>query len=50
VEHLYRWSNWSITQKSDEFTKKDAQTIEFSATLPPDGEKVITYRVKYEWR
>jgi hypothetical protein len=50
VEHLYRWSNWSITQKSDEFTKKDAQTIEFSATVPPDGEKVITYRVKYEWR
>ncbi|MBI5693063.1 MAG: DUF4140 domain-containing protein [Verrucomicrobia bacterium] len=50
VEHLYRWSNWSITQKSDAFVKKDAQTIEFSVFVPPDAEKVVTYRVRYEWR
>jgi hypothetical protein len=50
VEHLYRWSNWAITQKSDEFTKKDAQTIEFNVTVPPDAEKVVTYRVRYEWK
>jgi hypothetical protein len=50
VEHLYRWSNWTITQKSDEFTKKDAQTIEFNVTIPPDAEKVVTYRVRYDWR
>jgi hypothetical protein len=50
VEHLYRWSNWSITQKSDSFTKKDAQTIEFNVAVPADTEKVITYRVRYEWR
>jgi hypothetical protein len=50
VEHLYRWSNWSITQKSDEFTKKDAQTVEFNVTIPPDAEKIVTYRVRYEWR
>ena len=29
VEHLYRWSNWNITAQSDQFTQKDAQTIEF---------------------
>ncbi len=50
VEHLYRWSNWAITQKSAEFTKKDAQTIEFNVTVPPDAEKVVTYRVRYEWK
>ena len=50
VEHLYRWSNWSVTQKSDDFVKKDAQTIEFHVTIPPDSEKVVTYRVRYEWK
>ena len=50
VERLYRWTNWTITQKSDEFTKKDAQTIEFNVTVPPDTEKIVTYRVRYDWR
>lgn len=50
VEHLYRWSNWTLPQKSDAFTKKDAQTIEFNVAVPPDSEKVVTYRVRYEWK
>ncbi len=50
VEHLYRGGNWSILQKSDAFAKKDAQTIEFNVAVPADTEKVITYRVRYEWR
>ena len=50
VEHLYRWSNWRIVQQSQEFTKKDAQTIEFNVPVPPDSEKVVTYRVRYERR
>jgi hypothetical protein len=50
VEHLYRWTNWNIVQRSDEFTKKDAQTIEFRVNVPADTEKVVTYRVRYEWR
>jgi hypothetical protein len=50
VEHLYRWTNWSVAQKSDEFTKKDAQTIEFRVTVPADSEKVVTYRVRYDWK
>ena len=50
VEHLYRWTNWTITQKSDEFTKKDAQTIEFRVPLKPNEERSITYRVRYDWR
>jgi hypothetical protein len=50
VEHLYRWTNWTITQKSDEFTKKDAQTIEFRVPLKPNEERSVTYRVRYDWR
>ena len=50
VEHLYRWSNWKIMSNvSDDFTKKDAQTIEFRAQVQPDEEKTITYTVHYSW-
>lgn len=49
VEHLYRWNNWVITHHSDDFTKKDAQTIEFNVPVEPDGEKVINYMVHYSW-
>jgi hypothetical protein len=49
VEHLYRWSNWEITAKSDDFEKKDAQTIEFRIPVKPDEEKTVTYTVHYSW-
>jgi hypothetical protein len=49
VEHLYRWSNWEITAKSDDFTKKDSQTIEFRIRVKPDEERVLTYSVHYSW-
>jgi hypothetical protein len=49
VEHLYRWNNWIVTAKSDEFTKKDAQTIEFRVPVKPDAEKRVTYTVHYSW-
>jgi hypothetical protein len=49
VEHLYRWSNWNITAKSDEFTKKDSQTIEFRIPVKPDEERTVTYTVHYSW-
>ncbi|MGA3283568.1 MAG: hypothetical protein ABSD57_03805 [Verrucomicrobiota bacterium] len=49
VEHLYRWSNWEITQKSDDFKKTDAQTIEFRVPVKPDEERTVTYTVHYSW-
>jgi len=49
VEHLYRWENWDIEQKSDEFEKKDAQTIEFKVPVKPGEEKIVTYTVRYSW-
>ena len=49
VEHLYRWSNWTIKEKSQAFEKTDAQTVEFKVALKPDEEKVVTYKVHYTW-
>jgi hypothetical protein len=49
LEHLYRWSNWNITAKSDDFVKKDSQTIEFRVPVKPDEEKTVTYTVHYSW-
>ncbi len=49
VEHLYRWSNWEITAKSDDFRKTDSQTIEFRVPVKPDEERTVTYTVHYSW-
>jgi hypothetical protein len=49
VEHLYRGKNWEIVSKSDDYNKKDSQTIEFPVTIAPDGEKTITYTAHYTW-
>jgi hypothetical protein len=49
VEHLYRSLNWAITEKTDNFTKTDAQTIEFRVMLAPDEQKTVTYKVHYTW-
>jgi hypothetical protein len=49
VEHLYRWNNWEIKTKSDDFVKKDVQTIEFRIPVQPDEEKTVTYTVHYSW-
>lgn len=49
VEKLYRGTNWEIVQKTDDYTKQDAQSIEFRIKVPPDGERVVTYKVHYSW-
>jgi hypothetical protein len=49
VEHLYRWFNWEIMEKSDTFLKTDSQTIEFRVQIPAGGEKTISYKVHYSW-
>jgi hypothetical protein len=49
VEHLYRWVTWDISAKSDPYRKMDSKTIEFPVTIPPDGEKTITYTAHYTW-
>jgi hypothetical protein len=49
VEHLYRWTNWEITEKSDPFTKTNAQEMEFRIPLKPDETHTVTYKVHYSW-
>ena len=49
VEHLYRWTNWKLSEQSQESRKTDAQTVEFPVTVAPDGEQVVTYTVHYSW-
>ena len=49
VEHLFRWYTWEITEKSDPFTKTNAQTIEFRIPLKPDEQRAVRYTVRYTW-
>jgi hypothetical protein len=49
VEHLYRWDNWEIREKSDDFIKTDSQTVEFRVHVAPDAEKTVAYAVHYSW-
>ena len=47
VEHLFRWSNWQILKSNQDYTKTDAQTIEFRVKVAPDGESTVNYTVRY---
>lgn len=48
-ERLFRWSNWEIRTSSHPFTKLNSSTIEFRPDVPPGGEVVVTYTVRYSW-
>ncbi|MFZ5495982.1 MAG: DUF4139 domain-containing protein [Verrucomicrobiota bacterium] len=50
AERLYRWSNWAVVDKTHDFEKRDDRNIEFRVTVPADGETVVRYRVRYDWR
>ncbi len=49
VEHLYRGVQWEVQKPSQEFKKSDSKTIEFTVTVPPDGEREVTYTAHYTW-
>jgi hypothetical protein len=49
VEHLYRWTNWTITEESATHRKVDSRTMEYEVTLQPDEEKTLTYTAHYTW-
>jgi hypothetical protein len=48
-ENPYRWSQWTITRKSHDFSKEDARTIHFPVKLAPKAEGVVRYTVRYTW-
>ncbi|MDZ4803760.1 MAG: DUF4139 domain-containing protein [Candidatus Eisenbacteria bacterium] len=47
IEHLP--GTWTVTEKSHDFKKTDAQTIEFPVSVPADGTVTVLYtaRIKY---
>lgn len=49
AEHLYRWNNWEIVEKSNAYLKMNADEIQFRITVAPNEEKVLTYKVHYSW-
>jgi hypothetical protein len=49
VEHLYRWTNWEITQESAKHRQVDSRTVEYELTLQPDEERTLTYTAHYTW-
>ncbi|HEV7299452.1 MAG TPA: hypothetical protein VGN72_08830 [Tepidisphaeraceae bacterium] len=48
-ENLFRWATWEIIKNSDDFEKQDSRTVHFPVRVEPDGEKKVTYRVRYTW-
>ena len=48
-ENLYRWVNWQIVQKTQDYEKVDARTIQFPVQVKQDGEATLRYRVRYTW-
>jgi hypothetical protein len=49
IEHLYRWSNWSISSATAKYTKTDSRTIEFPVDVAASGEQTIVYTAHYSW-
>ena len=47
IEHL--WGDWTITAHSHDYTKKNAQTLEFQVSVPKDGEVVVTYTSLFKY-
>lgn len=47
TEKLYGY--WKIVDKSDDFAKKDFQTVEFEITVPAGETKKIEYTVEYSY-
>jgi hypothetical protein len=48
-ENLYRWSNWQITHKTQDFHKLDARTIHFPVKIAAGAEATVRYTVQYTW-
>ncbi|HEX2952967.1 MAG TPA: DUF4139 domain-containing protein [Bacillota bacterium] len=49
VEHMSNWNEWNIIKNDAKFRKKDVQTVEFTVTIPADGEATVNYTVRYKW-
>lgn len=49
-ERAYRWIQWSVVETNrPDWEKKGARELEWTITVPPEGEEVLTYRLRYTW-
>lgn len=48
-EHPWRWSQWEIVRANAEWEKVDQSTIKFPVKIAKDGEKVVSYTIRYSW-
>ncbi len=48
-EHPWRWSQWEIQNFDGIWEKVDQSTIKFPVKIKKDGEKKITYTIRYSW-
>jgi hypothetical protein len=48
-EVLYRWSNWTVLRKSQDYEKQDARTLHFPLRIARESEAVVRYTVRYTW-
>ena len=48
-EHPWRWSQWEIVKSNVEMEKVDQSTIRFPVKVAKDGEKVVSYTIRYSW-
>ena len=49
IEHMLRSPTWKVVEGSTPHQKVDAQKVEFRISVPANGEKVLTYKVRYTW-
>jgi hypothetical protein len=48
-EHPWRWNQWEIVKSNAEWEKVDQSTIKFPVRIAKDGEKVVSYTIRYSW-
>jgi hypothetical protein len=48
-EHPWRWSEWDIVKASASWDKVDQSTIKFPVRISKNGERKISYTIRYTW-
>jgi hypothetical protein len=48
-EHPWRWNQWEITKSNLDWEKVDQSTIKFPVKIAKDGERVVSYTIRYSW-
>jgi hypothetical protein len=47
TEPATRWHSWEVTAKSDPFTKKEGNKLEFNVPVKPGEERKVSYTIRY---